>query len=176
MHVIFVHYHLNRGGVTRVIENLLRALASLSDDKLPHRLTIAYGGRAAAWGHHIAKNSPFDVKLTEIPQLDYDTESSQVTGQLQQTLTNLLTETDCAINSTVLQVHNHSLGKNVELPLALARLANDGWYLLLHIHDFAEDLRPSNYQHMLKHAESPDQLHRQLYPHAPQIHYAMLNH
>ena len=175
MEIIIVHYHLNRGGVTRVIENHLHALAALRPDKMPVRVTIVYGGRAAAWNHDDTRALPFEVELTDIPALDYDNESPHVAGQLLSALNQLLASRPLGKDATVLHVHNHSLGKNAALLSALARLASEGWRMLLHIHDFAEDLRPSNYQHLLSHASSSDQLHRRLYPQGPQIHYAVLN-
>jgi len=82
-----------------------------------------------------------------------------------------------APEDTVLHVHNHSLGKNISLPGALGQLARDGYALLLHIHDFAEDFRPDNYRRLLQTVGDgdPSRLHAALYPQAAHIHYAALN-
>ena len=81
---------------------------------------------------------------------------------------------------TVLHVHNHSLGKNASLPAALCLLAEDGYALLLQIHDFAEDYRPENYARLAVGLRSQggcgkDGLAGYLYPQASRIHYATLN-
>ena len=83
------------------------------------------------------------------PRLQYDTqpvdESAELAGQLRRQLSALGFQPD----QTVLHVHNHSLGKNASLPGALRLLAEDGYALLLQIHDFAEDCRPRNYCHLI---------------------------
>jgi hypothetical protein len=59
----------------------------------------------------------------------------------------------------------------------VAELARRGYRMLLQIHDFAEDLRPGNYQHLAA-ALAPgriDRLPDLLYPQSPAIHYAVLN-
>jgi hypothetical protein len=63
--------------------------------------------------------------------------------------------------------HNHSLGKNRAVPLIVSMLASQRERLLLHIHDLAEDGRPENRANI---ADCPN-----LYPLAPQIHYAFIN-
>jgi len=62
----------------------------------------------------------------------------------------------------------HSLGKNRALPRVVARLAEEGFALLLQIHDFAEDYRPANYRYL------GELVRGGLYPQAPNIHYAAL--
>ncbi len=85
-----------------------------------------------------------------------------------------LENANCQLNTTVIQVHNHSLGKNSQLPYAVCRLADRGWRFLLQVHDFAEELRPENYQHLLACAGSLEQMQASLYPQAGHIHYAAL--
>ena len=172
MQLVILHYHLNRGGVTSVVENQLRSLALLDPQDRPTRVAVVYGGRAAAWNRDLAQVLPFECSLISVPQLEYDHLSTRE-GQLYKSLQPLLDQFQR--DSTVLHVHNHSLGKNVEMAAVLCRLADEGWRLLLQIHDFAEDLRPANYQHLLSQADSKEELQGQLYPQAAQIHYAVLN-
>lgn len=172
MHLVILHYHLNRGGVTSVIENHLRSLASLAADEFPQRVTVVYGGRWAAWKAELAAELPFDCELVEIPALEYDNFQTR-SESLVDALNVLLRPMDRA--ETVLHFHNHSLGKNGDITHAVGRLADDGWRLLLQIHDFAEDLRPANYQHLMQRAGSMAALQARLYPQAEQIHYAVLN-
>ncbi len=172
MQLVIFHYHLNRGGVTSVVENHLRSLALLEPEERPTRVAIVYGGRAAAWNEQVARELPFDCSLIAVPELEYD-QSSRSDVPLYDALLTVLNEFDR--NATVLHVHNHSLGKNAAMAPVVCRLADEGWRLLLQIHDFAEDLRPANYRHLLDEADSVEQLRGQLYPQADQIHYAVLN-
>ena len=73
-------------------------------------------------------------------------------------------------------MHNHALGKKASLPGALRILAEDGWRMLLQVHDFAEDNRPANYRHLADAigVSDPHQLGQVLYPQAANIHYATL--
>ena len=176
MDLIILHYHLNRGGVTRVIENHLRALAQLSPSEQPSRAIVVYGGRAADWDSALGDVLPFPLHLVAIPELDYDEQSSDLEkGDLLDVMRKMLATWNCEAEATILHVHNHSLGKNARWPNVLTSLADDGWRLLLQIHDFAEDLRPHNYGHLVQAAGNHADLHAGLYPQAPQIHYATLN-
>ena len=176
MQLLILHYHLNRGGVTRVIENHCRALATLPSSEQPERVVIGYGGRATAWNDQLADELPFPVTMEVVPTLEYDGQTVNATTEGQvAALQHLLSEYGFTPSDSVIHVHNHSLGKNGALPASLIQFASAGWRLLLQIHDFAEDLRPSNYQHLLKSHGSADALHATLYPQATQLHYAVLN-
>ncbi|MGI9427897.1 MAG: hypothetical protein ACR2NM_04525 [Bythopirellula sp.] len=172
MQLIILHYHLNRGGVTSVVENHLRSLASLCGDARPDRVVVLYGGRAQAWNPELAGELPFACELCEVPELEYDNHRP-ADGDLQAALEKVLSQFDR--DSTILHIHNHSLGKNAAMAGVACQLADEGWRLLLQIHDFAEDLRPTNYQHLLSSAESVSELQSQLYPQAAQVHYVSLN-
>lgn len=173
MQLVILHHHLNRGGVTSVIENHLRSLATLEARNRPTQVTVIYGGRDAAWKQELAAELPFEFSLVAVREIEYDNfreDSSELFPALQAVLSNFDRD------STILHVHNHSLGKNSELAGTICRLAEDGWRLLLQIHDFAEDLRPANYQHLLRNADSVAELQSELYPQADHIHYSLLNH
>lgn len=71
----------------------------------------------------------------------------------------------------VWHVHNHSLGKNPTLSMAIRTLAERGHGLLLHLHDFAEDGRPANYEALRNNL--PDL--SGIYPIGQRIRYAALN-
>jgi glycosyltransferase involved in cell wall biosynthesis len=154
--VAVVHYHLEPGGVTRVIENTLDAFA-----KLPEQTKfVALSGRPYQ-GQKIQ-----DVAVVE--GLDYITPSQ--TTDSTRLRENLEKAARAALGTTpdLWHVHNHSLGKNPAFPEAIYQLAERGHPLLLHIHDFAEDGRPGNY-HALSAA------HNYLYPAGSHIRYAALN-
>ena len=182
MRLVIIHYHLNRGGVTRVIANHLLSLAAIDSADQPEQVTILYGGRADDWDPNLVQTLPFPVKTQAIPALDYDrfrevldrqSTAAGVAAVLDPVRT-ALSEAGCHPDNTVLHIHNHSLGKNVHWPEAWGTLGREGWRLLLQIHDFAEDLRPANYRHMLDHVGSLTQLQGQLYPQASHVHYATL--
>ncbi len=172
MNLAVLHYHLNRGGVTRVIENHLAALDAVLDPAEPWNVAVIYGGRCEAWNHDVADRlKAIRLTLVEAPLLDYD--DVQPSGK-QLSAADLLMELYMALGrvefdpqQTVLHIHNHSLGKNRQLPEVVPILAQDGYGVLLHPHDFAEDFRPGNYRHLGNTSE--------LYPQAPAIHYATLN-
>ncbi len=182
MNLAVVHYHLNRGGVTRVIENQLRALDSVLDGGEqstgePWRVSIFYGGRRKGWIKKVARKlRSIHLTLVEVPGLEYDSpeESTAASGpeELAKDLRLALGRQGFAAGTSVVHVHNHALGKNRALPGAVARLAEAGFPLLLQVHDFAEDFRPANYRHLV--GDESDAAQR-LYPQADDIHYAALN-
>ncbi len=182
MNLAVVHYHLNRGGVTRVIENQLRALDSVLDvgeqsAGEPWRVSIFYGGRRKGWIKKVARElRSIHLTLVEVPGLEYDTleKSTADSGpeELAKDLRLALGRQGFAAAATVVHVHNHALGKNRALPGAVARLAEAGFPLLLQVHDFAEDFRPANYRRLVGDESGSAQ---RLYPQADDIHYAALN-
>jgi hypothetical protein len=174
INIAICHYHLNRGGVNQVIANHIAALASCAGNSPVPRVAILYGGRREGW--HLEKTLSSSVSLLEVEGLDYDASSVRC-RDLAGTLRATLKRIGFSPADTVLHVHNHALGKNVSFPGALAELARDGFGLLLHIHDFAEDFRPGNYnalRDLLARDRGAD-LPRQLYPSGGRIHYAVLN-
>ncbi len=183
MNVAILHYHLNRGGVTRVIENQLRALDAVASGQRqePWRVALLYGGRCEGWNVALpGQLKSVRLSLHEVPQLDYDTirPAPLATGALSDQLAAVLSRLGMRPEATTVHVHNHSVGKNVELPAALGSLAHLGYRLLLQIHDFAEDLRPANFCQFSQQAADaapPSTWHGQLYPQAPHVHYAVLN-
>ncbi|NIL98179.1 MAG: hypothetical protein GTO53_10165 [Planctomycetales bacterium] len=177
MKLAMIHYHLNRGGVTQVIANQLRALDQEVADGDRLSVGLLYGGRRAGWPDRLVGDlRRLELSLHAIGGLDYDNvrpEGKDLADQLRV----VLQEAGFGPQETVLHVHNHSLGKNVALPDALHSLARQGYGLLLQIHDFAEDFRPDNYRPLAARwaAGRSDSLPGWLYPQAPQIHYAVLN-
>ena len=165
MRVAIVHYHLQLGGVTRVIQHAHDAL---------HR----HGARLVVLcGEPPAGGLPADLQIRVLPGLAYEEHRArQSPDQLAATMAR---EAFDALGDTpdVWHVHNHCLGKNTALPGALLRLARDGHRLLLQPHDFAEDGRPALYARLREQLAGGDigRLSALLYPLAPQIHYATLN-
>lgn len=175
MNVVYLHYHLNHGGVTRVIANQIRALALTYTDPAHLRFGLLSGGSADNWKEDLrASRQMPEVRIGVLPRLQYDSQCGVEPVDLATDLRRQLAEFGFGREDTVLHVHNHSLGKNAALPGALRILGAEGFALLLQLHDFAEDHRPANYCHLLGSRDHGD-LFEHLYPQASHIHYAVLN-
>jgi glycosyltransferase involved in cell wall biosynthesis len=163
MRLAIVHYHLRKGGVTRVIASALEALG----DSVEQAIVIS----------STPSEEPLPCRVVVIPELAYTTEAS--TEQVEALHARLVHEAQAHLGGKpdLWHIHNHSLGKNVNFPEVVRRLLSDGARMLLQIHDFAEDGRPGNYKAQKRPYadgvfESYDDA---LYPVAPQIGYAVLN-
>ncbi len=161
MRVAIVHYHLRPGGVTRVIQRARTALRTAGVE------TIVLTGEAPG-------ESLIDAEaIRVVPALGY---ADPERGERGDGITHSLLSAVGA-PPDLWHFHNHSLGKNAACPRAVCELASLGHRLLLQIHDFAEDWRPSNYRLLLDrlgHGAGAD-LGSRLYPAAPHVHYAVLN-
>ncbi|MBN1515428.1 hypothetical protein JXA32_02550 [Candidatus Sumerlaeota bacterium] len=160
--VALVHHHLRRGGVTRVIRNILKAIPN--SDVVFCVLT----------GEAPTEDWPAPVAVVE--GLRYAEETSQNWQDTLQAMRDAAHDVFGRLPD-VWHIHNHSLGKNPAVTRAVRQLADDGERLLLHIHDFAEDGRPSNYQRMLRELGGGDavQYGRITHPLAAHVVYALLN-
>lgn len=173
MHLAILHYHLRRGGVTRVIENQLLALDAVLDSRDPWRVALVHGGRQEGQVERLAgRLRAIRLSSIDVPGLDYDVErpgQPETADGLFDALASAFDRHGFVPGQTLLHVHNHSLGKNRALPAIVPRLAARGHGVVLQIHDFAEDFRPSNYCSLGRPAPTL------LYPQAANIHYAVLN-
>ncbi len=176
MLIAIVHHHLKRAGVTQVIANHLRALQLHGDESDALRVVILHGGCQDGWPDRLADVPTPEHHVRAIAGLDYD-DQRRDGGELARLVQSALYDLAGSPQSTVVHVHNHSLGKNATLPSALYRLAEDGWRLLLHLHDFAEDFRPENYRRLTdgRDGKPPNETMSEIYPTASHVHYAVLN-
>ena len=165
MRIAIVHYHLQLGGVTRVILHAHDALRARG-----MHLVVLCGEPPA---HGLTPELPVAV----LPGLAYEERRArqspdQLAGAMARAARDAL-----GGDPDLWHVHNHCLGKNTALPGALLRLARDGHKLLLQPHDFAEDGRPMLYARLRAQLADGDigRLSALLYPLAPQVHYATLN-
>jgi hypothetical protein len=156
MKVAIVHYHLEPGGVTRVIESSLEALSSSGHDVE----TVVLTGRKYA-GDRIP-----NTQLTE--GLDYATPEQAISPELLMERMRECAKSSLGGMPDLWHIHNHSLGKNPSLTKACAMLAQKGEFMLLHPHDFAEDGRADNFKAL-------NQVYEYAYPNCARIHYAALN-
>lgn len=162
MRVAIVHYHLAKGGVTRVIQSALRALR---------------GSDCEALVLSSARPEESLEPVAIVPELAYAERASvESADRLEQ---GLLKAARMAFGREpdLWHFHNHGLGKNANLPEVVRRFAMQGKRLVLQIHDFAEDGRPGNF--LVRNAPYRDGTFTDagtaLYPVAPQIVYAVLN-
>ncbi len=161
LRIAVIHYHLKRGGVTRVIESALQGLSELDQE-------ISY----VVLSGEIPKTFAEPKNASEVPGLRY----SNILGSAQPDACALMESLKAAAIKhlgalpDVWHFHNHSLGKNSAMPGVISMLAKEKAALLLQMHDFAEDGRPENYR-----LNQVDPAASELYPCAPQIEYAVLN-
>jgi glycosyltransferase involved in cell wall biosynthesis len=155
MKVAIIHYHLEPSGVSRVIERASRELT---------RRGIAHVILVSKCPQDMADTLPVrlvdGLAYSDAPLDEQGAEN--ILDALRAAATDAL-----GAPPNVWHFHNHSLGKNRAVPQIVSMLASSRERLLLHIHDLAEDGRPENQ------ANRAD-CHN-LYPLAPQIHYAFIN-
>ncbi|MDH3348395.1 MAG: hypothetical protein OEM02_09920 [Desulfobulbaceae bacterium] len=163
MRIAVVHYHLQSGGVTRIIQNSLPL-----SGKEECSLVILTGQ---------APHDKWPCLYRVIPGLQYEGVGPKLSPSA--LADEMIREAEEALGGLpdVWHVHNHSLGKNMALPGALALLAAKGHHLFLHVHDFAEDGRPGNYRQMLAELGGGEvsKLSKVLYPTGSHVHYGVLN-
>ena len=174
MNLVITHYHLETGGVTRVIAGQLRALRATRFNGAQPRIFVLHGGTQddtdSQW-------DGLDAEFLSIPALGYDGGHDPEAATLESELLGFFADRRLSPDDTLIHAHNHSLGKNAVLPAALGELAEAGYPLLLQIHDFAEDFRPENYRYLVRTlgAGNPQRVPARLYPQASHVHYAVLN-
>lgn len=164
MRVAILHYHFKPGGVTRVVEHAVAALRGAPPDA---RLA-AISGEPCSGGA---------LPLTGVVEgLRYANQAER--GNPAALERSVRAEAARLLGGPpdLWHIHNHSLGKTPLMAPLVRRLADAGDRLLLQIHDFAEDGRPSNYATVRSAAElSGVGLEHLLYPVGSAVHYAVLN-
>jgi len=162
--IAVVHYHLRQGGVGRVIESTVQALAG--EDV---RVTVLVGA------------PPPDCKFIDqvrvVEGLGYSAASTPCSPEILVERMMASARDGLQAAPDIWHFHNHSLGKNCALTKAVGLLAKQGQRLLLQIHDFAEDGRPQLFQSLVRNIGNGrmTELGRQVYPQARHIHYAVIN-
>ncbi|MDF1754190.1 MAG: glycosyltransferase [Verrucomicrobiales bacterium] len=161
MKIAIVHYHLRRGGVTNVIQSSQEALRGTGAEVLVISGEPPEGAEMA----NVVTNSGLSYR-----NKGYLSAAEGLTDSLQRTA-----QEHFGSQPDVWHIHNHSLGKNVLLPLAITGLAEDKAGILLQMHDFPEDGRPQNYVSQWNFYDLEKEFARTLYPLASHIHYATIN-
>lgn len=175
LNVVILHCHFQRGGVTQVVENHIRALR---DSDRVDQIAMVSGDRSDG----LADETRSITKLIRIDDFDYDSRDYDAdalpgrSSEITRRLTEQLAAEGLTADDSVLHWHNPTLGKNTAAVEVIRRLAQAGWRVLIQIHDFAEDNRPENYRRLIaaSGATNKAELDRFLYPVAPHIQYATL--
>jgi glycosyltransferase involved in cell wall biosynthesis len=164
MKIAIIHYHLHPGGVTRIIASQVNGLCGCDENA---EIKIICGDSHS--------ESDFtNIQVIEDNCLLYDERGEITSGfdEKVERIRNLLTK---HAKDFILHCHNPNLGKNPALTLAVYQLAKQGFRIVNHCHDFAED-RPENFERlnrMFVHTRlsSADVL----YPDLPGYHFVVLN-
>lgn len=166
--VAIVHYHLRRGGVTRVIETAGRELRRLD---VP---VVVLSGEPPE-----TAPAADAVPVCVVPALGYDEHASCDAAAVRSLTRTLTAQAATALDGVpdVWHFHNHALGKNPAVTCLAATLAREGVAVLLQCHDFAEEQRPGNWRLLVETvgAGSADGLDAALYPLATHARMAVLN-
>jgi len=166
MNIAIVHYHIKPGGVTRVIENTIKALSPREDVKIVVLSGEDYEGLSS-------------LNVRTVPGLRYAYTADDAPDP-EALAANMLAAARDGLEGgepDLFHVHNHALGKNIAFPYALSELVQEGRKVLLQLHDFAEDGRPSNYARLKQDYFNlgEQELARICYPLGEAIQYAVLN-
>ena len=163
--IVIVHYHLNPGGVTRIIESQVQALRKT--DPLLEILVLT----ASCENPEIIKNAGGRIVYeNSLNYLQEDKDYNKEYKTLREFFSGILRKGD------LLHVHNLNLGKNPVLTVVISELIQKGYTVVNHAHDFAED-RPVNYDFLTRVIQkiSDQSVHDVLYPERNNLAYIVLN-
>jgi hypothetical protein len=124
LNIVILHCHFERGGVTSVVENHVRALR---DCDRVEQIVLVSGNRAGG----LSSETTSAVKRISAEHFDYDTEHHTADSlpdrgwQIAQNLKQQLAGVGITKDNGVLHWHNHGLGKNSATPAAIRHLAVD---------------------------------------------------
>lgn len=166
MKLIIAHYHLNPGGVTKIIESQIIGISDVSHDTEMILLCGNANKLSAIQG----------IAVKTDPLLDYSEPLSDESLSIIDVSEILDIFKGSGDKNTIFHFHNPNLGKNPAVTAAVYQLALAGFSVLNHTHDFPED-RPANMSRLEKQIPRLIQLpiREVLYPNFPHYHYAVLN-
>lgn len=171
MRIVVIHYHLLPGGVTDVICESVRAIATGVAGVDAVTLVAGRRDNTDLVLDRLA-DLPVQVACEIVPQIDYTdpTEPTAAAHDRADAIERLLLDRFTG-DDVVWWVHNYHIGKNPSLTLALCRIASleAAPAMLLHIHDFPECARYENLAYLERvTGRSP-------YPAGPGVRYAVIN-
>ncbi len=142
MRVFIFHYHLNPGGVTRIIES---QVAGFKQEYPDVELNVVAG-----FCENPEYYAKLNVKLHINAKLNYLVDADFSKQELDELHDEIYTYLKNTIKpGDILHVHNLNLGKNPILTMVFSKLNGEGYLLINHAHDFAED-RSVNMDYMQK--------------------------
>ena len=144
MKLVYLHYHLKPGGVTTVLRHQVQSLP-------PGTTALVLSGEPPS--------TAFPAPVAVIQGMGYD--GTPGTGKPADAIAQSIAQAirrhfDGGTKDTLLHIHNPTLAKNAKFLDIIRHLQRMGYPLLLQIHDFAEDGRPSAY---FRHADYPADCH-----------------
>jgi glycosyltransferase involved in cell wall biosynthesis len=164
MKIAILHYHLNPGGVTRIIESQVMGLFKANRNA---EMIILCGSS-------ISESDFAEIQVIEDDCMLYD-ESGEITTRFTDKVAMIRSFIIRHARGFILHCHNPNLGKNPALTLAIYQLARQGFSIVNHCHDFPED-RPENMQRLNDmFVQSGFSSREVLYPDLPGYHFAVLN-
>jgi hypothetical protein len=131
MKIVYLHYHLKAGGVTSVIRQQIASLP-------------------AGWQAMVISGEPaptdFPAETIHLPAIAYD-HGYRASAAPEAVAQDIFRAIDSHLDHgcDMVHVHNPTLAKNRNFLAILRSLQAAGTRLLLQVHDFAEDGRPSAY-------------------------------
>jgi glycosyltransferase involved in cell wall biosynthesis len=136
MRINIIHYHLYPGGVTRIIQSQINSIINLPQK---HDITLITGHCPNPDIYH---NTGIQLIINkELSYLEIKDNSKSEINDLSNSLREFLYKT---INKNdIIHFHNLNLGKNPVLTYEIFNMAKDGYKVLNHCHDFAEDRIPN---------------------------------
>lgn len=167
MKIIIGHYHLNAGGVSSIIQSQLNSLSAYQDVEM----VVVSDGQGCE-----NLTLPRNATAVNMDTLGYlpNWENSMTLLATVQKIIAFFKK--AASKKDIIHFHNISLGKNVALTYAMYTLANQGYSIVNHAHDFAEE-RAKNYQYLKTglQALGVKELNDVLYPKLSNYHYGVIN-
>lgn len=165
MHLFVLHHHLQTGGVTRVIQSQLKSYEQLDFESV----TLITSRTEDSILQY--PNQKFLPELQYLNRELTDSEREQIRLKILQFLIEQLS----AKPNSILHIHNVNLGKNPILNLCIYELAQQGFAIVNHCHDFAEDNRPKNLEHLKAVIEVQYKLPLNEVLYSKNIYYAVIN-
>ena len=133
MKIAYLHYHLKPGGVTSVIRHQVQSLP-------PEAAPLVLSGETPP--------TRFPATVVTLPGIGSDgtAETAQTAGDMAAAIDRAIAHHfGGAGRCDLIHLHNPTLANNSQMLAIIRHLQRRGYALLLQIHDFAEDGRPSAY-------------------------------
>jgi glycosyltransferase involved in cell wall biosynthesis len=136
MKIAIIHYHLHPGGVTRIIDSQVKSLRASHPD-LNLEVICGFTDKPSVY-------SELNMPVIILPDLFYMQKDNYTTEEIIKIVNELFSYFTTHLNKKdILHFHNLNLGKNPAATYCIYKLAQEGYRVFNHTHDFPED-RPEN--------------------------------